>query len=65
MNILKNVFSVISLVAATLGAAAFFSTISEASSAPQQAAIGAMVMAGVIPFYVIARSFEMLSGGKE
>jgi len=61
MKSLHVVFAVISLIISVICSAAFFSLITEANSAPQQAAVSAMVLAPTITFYVIARSLEMLT----
>lgn len=61
MKSLYIVFAVISLIISVICTAAFFALITEANSAPQQAAASAMVLAPTITFYVIARSLEMLT----
>ncbi|PRQ02059.1 hypothetical protein [Enhygromyxa salina] len=57
-------FSIIAVVVAVIGLFALFAGLDGANSAPQEAAVSAMVLAFVIPFYVIARCVEMITSGR-
>ena len=46
-------------IVAGCGILFFFFGISSAKSAPQEASIAAMTLAGVVPFYILARCTEM------
>ena len=58
---LVRVFSLLAALAAVGGLGLFASSIGDANGAPQQAALSAMVLAGVVPPYILARCLEMIS----
>lgn len=60
MKTIQVVFSGFTLIVAGLGLAGFATMIGDAKSAPQEAALAAMVLAIVVPMYVIARCIEMM-----
>ena len=62
MNKIVKVFAGVSMMVAILCLLAFFAFIGEAKGAPQEAALAAMTLAVVVPWYVIARCMEMLRG---
>jgi hypothetical protein len=64
MNKIQVTFATISIAFAGLGFAAFFMLIPEANGAPQEAALSAMILAVVVPVYVIARGVEMIANVK-
>ena len=51
----------LSLCGGLLGFAAFFMLIGSAQSAPQEAALSAMILAPVVCLYVFARGVEMIA----
>lgn len=54
-----RILAFLTVIVASLAAAFFFTSIGEAKSAPQQAAVAAMAMAPVICLYVLTRAVEM------
>lgn len=63
MNQVAKIFATLALIGAFLGLAVFFLLIGGAKGAPQEASLSAMVLAVVVPMYVVARCFEMLGSG--
>lgn len=64
MDKVAKIFTSFALIGAFLGLAMFFMLIGEAKGAPQEASLSAMILAVVVPMYVVARCFEMLSSKK-
>ena len=64
MKSLQIVLAIITTVIAMLGLAGLFVGLKDNSSAPAQAAVAAVVVAGILPFYVIARCVEMINGAR-
>ncbi len=52
----------LAMLVAICGLLLFFAFIGGAKGAPQEAALAAMTLAVVVPWYVIARCMEMLRG---
>jgi hypothetical protein len=65
MNQVAKIFASFALIAAFLGLALFFFLIGDAKGAPQEASLSAMILAVVVPMYVVARCFEMLGASSE
>ena len=57
-------FSIVAAVVATLALGFMVAEMPHANGAPQQAALAAMILAVVVPFYVIARCVEMITSGR-
>jgi hypothetical protein len=61
VKVLVTLAASVSAAVAVLGVVVLVMGLPEANGAPQEAALSAMVLAGVIPFYVVARCLEIVS----
>ena len=57
--------AVLLILTGLLELANYFGSIGSANSAPQQAALSAMVLAPTICLYVVARGFEMIAKSRQ
>jgi hypothetical protein len=65
VKVLLTLAASVSAAVAVLGVVVLVMGLPEANGAPQEAALSAMVLAGVIPFYVVARCLEMVSNARK
>lgn len=61
MQTIATQLAALALAAALGGLAMFFVLTGKATSAPQEAAASAMILAVVVPLYIIARCADMLA----